>query len=57
MTYSLRVADLPVSDRPREKLIAHGARYLTTAELIAILLGTGQGAGTPARPISGTASS
>jgi DNA repair protein RadC len=45
MTYSLRVADLPVSDRPREKLIAHGARYLTTAELIAILLGTGQGAG------------
>jgi DNA repair protein RadC len=45
MTYSLRVADLPVSDRPREKLMAQGARYLTTAELVAILLGTGQGAG------------
>jgi DNA repair protein RadC len=45
MTYSLRVADLPASDRPREKLMAQGARYLTTAELVAILLGTGQGAG------------
>lgn len=45
MTYHLRVADLPSSDRPREKLLAQGARYLTSAELIAILLGTGQGAG------------
>lgn len=45
MAYSLRVADLPASDRPREKLMAQGARYLTTAELVAILLGTGQGAG------------
>jgi DNA repair protein RadC len=45
MTYSLRVTDLPVSDRPREKLIAQGSRYLTHAELMAILLGTGQGAG------------
>jgi DNA repair protein RadC len=45
MTYHLRVADLPESDRPREKLIAQGARYLTHAELMAILLGTGQGAG------------
>lgn len=45
MTYHLRVADLPVSDRPREKLIAQGCRYLTPAELIAILLGTGQGPG------------
>jgi DNA repair protein RadC len=45
MTYHLRVADLPLSDRPREKLLDHGSRYLTPAELLAILLGTGQGAG------------
>ncbi|MFB2836475.1 RadC family protein [Floridanema evergladense] len=45
MTYSLRVTDLPISERPRERLLTNGARHLTTAELIAILLGTGQGAG------------
>ncbi|HEY9825263.1 MAG TPA: DNA repair protein RadC [Stenomitos sp.] len=45
MSYSLRVADLPLSDRPRERLIAQGAYTLTEAELIAILLGTGQGPG------------
>ena len=45
MTYSLRVADLPTSERPRERLITHGAQSLSTAELLAILLGTGQGAG------------
>lgn len=45
MTYHLRIADLPVSDRPREKLMTHGSRSLTAAELIAILLGTGQGPG------------
>ncbi|MDR5639858.1 MULTISPECIES: DNA repair protein RadC [unclassified Thermosynechococcus] len=45
MSYSLRVADLPVGDRPREKLLSQGARYLSSAELLAILLGTGQGAG------------
>lgn len=45
MTYRLRVADIPASDRPREKLMTQGAKYLTSAELIAILLGTGQGAG------------
>ena len=45
MTYSLRVADLPASERPRERLINHGSKNLSTAELIAILLGTGQGAG------------
>lgn len=45
MTYSLRVADLPVAERPRERLISHGAKSLSTAELLAILLGTGQGAG------------
>ncbi len=37
--------DLPTSERPRERLIERGARHLTTAELIAILLATGQGKG------------
>ncbi len=45
MTYLLRVADIPASERPRERLISHGARHLSTAELLAILLGTGQGPG------------
>lgn len=45
MTYSLRIADIPTSERPRERLFALGAKNLTTAELIAILLGTGQGKG------------
>jgi len=45
MNYSLRIADLPITERPRERLLQIGAKNLTTAELIAILLGTGQGAG------------
>lgn len=45
MTYSLRVADMPTSERPRERLMAYGSKSLATAELLAILLGTGQGAG------------
>ena len=45
MTYSLRVADLPATERPRERLMTQGAKSLATAELIAILLGTGQGPG------------
>jgi DNA repair protein RadC len=45
MTYSLRIADLPAADRPRERLLQQGAKQLTTAELLAILLGTGQGPG------------
>ncbi|MCD8486007.1 DNA repair protein RadC [Oscillatoria amoena NRMC-F 0135] len=45
MTYSLRIADLPFSERPRERLLEQGAKNLSTAELIAILLGTGQGPG------------
>jgi DNA repair protein RadC len=45
MTYSLRVADLPATERPRERLLSSGPKSLSTAELIAILLGTGQGAG------------
>lgn len=45
MTYCLRIADLPTTERPRERLMAHGSKVLATAELIAILLGTGQGPG------------
>jgi DNA repair protein RadC len=45
MTYSLRIADLPLTERPRERLLTYGVKTLTTAELIAILLGTGQGPG------------
>ncbi|MBF2019543.1 MAG: DNA repair protein RadC [Hydrococcus sp. C42_A2020_068] len=45
MTYSLRIADIPSSERPRERLLSLGARHLSTAELLAILLATGQGKG------------
>ncbi|MER3495053.1 MAG: hypothetical protein C4323_24370 [Mastigocladus sp. ERB_26_2] len=45
MTYCLRIADMPETERPRERLLAHGTKVLSTAELIAILLGTGQGPG------------
>jgi DNA repair protein RadC len=45
MTYTLRIADIPASERPRERLMALGAKNIGTAELIAILLGTGQGKG------------
>lgn len=36
-----RVKELPLDDRPREKLILRGAQSLSDAELIAILLRTG----------------
>lgn len=45
MTYQVRMTDMPKSDRPRERLLNQGAKSLATAELIAILLGTGQGPG------------
>jgi DNA repair protein RadC len=35
------IADLPWDDRPRERMIQHGASTLSNAELIAILLGSG----------------
>ena len=43
--YSLRISDMSASERPRERLLTHGVAQLSTAELLAILLGTGQGAG------------
>jgi DNA repair protein RadC len=39
--YVLRVRDLPVADKPREKLLAFGPSDLSHTELIAILLGVG----------------
>ncbi len=36
-----KVRDLPIDDRPREKLLLRGSQSLTDAELIAILLRTG----------------
>lgn len=45
MTYSLRIADLPSTERPRERLLSLGAKHLSSAELLAILLATGQGKG------------
>lgn len=37
----MRLKDQPASERPRERLIAHGADALTPAQLIAILIRTG----------------
>lgn len=45
------VLELPPTDRPRERLRALGAHALTTAELLALLLGTG----TNGRPAPETA--
>jgi len=36
MTYCPRIADLPTTERPRERLIANGSKILATAELIAV---------------------
>ncbi|MCO5052212.1 MAG: DNA repair protein RadC [Verrucomicrobiae bacterium] len=41
MSTSLKIKDQPASERPRERLVAHGAAALSNAELIAILLRTG----------------
>jgi len=37
----MRITDWPADERPREKLLAHGACVLTDAELLAIFLRTG----------------
>jgi DNA repair protein RadC len=41
MQKKVRIKDMPLTLRPREKLFAHGAHNLLEAELLAILLGTG----------------
>ena len=45
MTYPLRMLDLPASERPRERLLTYGAGRLSEAELLTVLLATGQGSG------------
>ncbi len=37
----INIKDLPVDERPREKLMTHGAAMLSDAELLAILIGSG----------------
>ncbi len=37
----MKVKEIPLSDRPREKLILRGSRALTDAELLAIFIRTG----------------
>ena len=37
----MSIRDWPVGERPREKLLTHGAHALSDAELLALLLGTG----------------
>lgn len=39
--YVLKVRDLPLQDKPREKMLATGPRDLSLAELVAIVLGHG----------------
>jgi DNA repair protein RadC len=39
--YVLRVRDLPVEEKPREKLLQLGPKALSVSELVAILLGVG----------------
>lgn len=41
MKGQLTIREMPVSERPREKLLLQGAGQLTSRELIAILLGSG----------------
>lgn len=37
----MRIADIPLDERPRERLIAYGAQALTDAELLAVFLRSG----------------
>lgn len=41
MSANPRIHDMPAEERPRERLLTHGAENLSKAELIAILLRTG----------------
>ena len=36
-----KIKDLPINERPREKLLERGARFLSDQELLAIILGKG----------------
>ena len=41
LSNALSIRELPRTERPRERLKAHGAHALSSAELLAIVLGTG----------------
>lgn len=41
-TFLHRIRDLSADERPRERLAEHGPRYLSDAELLALLLGAGR---------------
>jgi DNA repair protein RadC len=41
LEYHATVHDIPIDERPRERLQKHGAEALSTAELLAIILRTG----------------
>jgi DNA repair protein RadC len=43
LEYAPMIRDMPVGERPRERLIHYGAQALSNAELIAIILRTGVG--------------
>lgn len=40
-TYVLAIHDLPNEERPRERMLAHGPRALSTTELVAVMLSVG----------------
>jgi DNA repair protein RadC len=44
--YRTKITDWPANERPREKLLRHGADTLSEAELLAILIRTGSGKAT-----------
>jgi DNA repair protein RadC len=39
--YDLRLRDLPIEEKPREKLLSHGPSTLSLAELVAVVLNVG----------------
>ncbi len=39
--YVLKVKDLPLEEKPREKLVKYGSSVLSASELLAIVLGVG----------------
>ena len=47
MPDKLNIKDWDEDDRPRERAMKHGIRSLSTAELLAILIGSGSPGRTP----------
>lgn len=41
MPAEIKIKDLPLTERPRERLLKYGAESLSDAELLAVILGTG----------------